>query len=65
MSERVLFSFTGNFAIEKSDVFDYFDSAGIEYDPDTAEPTMEDFEAAANWYATMGGNLEFSDISPC
>lgn len=61
--DGVRFAFKGTFVVEKSDVFDYFDSEGIEYDPDTVEPTMADFTAAAGWYAETG-SLEFDDIWP-
>lgn len=61
--DSVRFAFKGTFVVEKSDVLDYFDSEGIEYDPDTVEPSMADFAAAADWYAATG-SLEFDDIWP-
>ena len=63
MKDSVRYKFFGSFVIERSDVLDYFDSEGIEYDPDTVEPTKEDYDATANWYAETG-ILEFEDIIP-
>lgn len=63
MKDAVRYKFFGSFVIERSDVLDYFDSEGIEYNPDTVEITQEDYNAAANWYACTG-NLEFEDIVP-
>lgn len=63
MKDAMRFKFNGSFVIERSDVLDYFDSEGIEYDPDTVEITTEDYAAAANWYAETS-ILEFDDIVP-
>lgn len=45
------FKFGGTFFITKDDVFSYFEANDIEYEPDITEPTMEDYQAAAESYA--------------
>lgn len=45
------FKFCGTFFMTKDDVFLYFEANDIEYDPDTTEPTIEDYQAAAESFA--------------